>query len=51
VAPPPATVQKRQGKVTLALAQVLALLRSPRSISTAIVLREIFDEPLSRRRR
>jgi hypothetical protein len=34
-----------------ALAQLVELLRSPSSAGTAIVLREVFDQPLCRRRR
>jgi hypothetical protein len=34
-----------------AVAQLVELLRSPRSAATAIILREVFDQPLCRRRR
>jgi hypothetical protein len=50
-APRAATIQRRQRLVTPALAQVLTLLRSPRSVGAALMLREIFDQPLCQRRR
>jgi hypothetical protein len=47
----PDAPHKRSPVLTPVLAQVAALLRSPQSAGAALVLREIFDQPLCRRRR
>jgi hypothetical protein len=52
--PPPPPAPAVPGARTApppALAQLMELLRSPRSAATAIVLREVFNQPLCRRRR
>jgi hypothetical protein len=54
-APTPATPvmasEKRRREVTPVMAQVVQLLRNPRNVATAFVLREIFDEPMCKRKR
>jgi hypothetical protein len=50
--PAPAMPQPGRGQVrNPILTQVVALLRSPQAAGTALVLREIFDQPLCRRPR
>jgi hypothetical protein len=50
VAAPPRPAAPR-AQTSPALRHLAALLRSPQSAGTAIVLREVFDQPLCRRRR
>jgi len=50
-APPPAPINTQPKAPSPVLQQVARMLRSPQSAASAIVLREIFDQPLSRRRR
>jgi hypothetical protein len=48
---PAAPATLRRQAVSPILAQVVALLRSPQAAGSALVLREIFDRPLCKRRR
>ncbi len=50
-APPPAPMNTQQKAPSLVLQQVARMLSSPQSVAAAVVLREIFDQPMCRRRR
>jgi hypothetical protein len=50
-APPPAPAVVRVKAISPLLRQVVQGLRTPRSAAAAIVLREVFDQPLCKRRR